>query len=133
MGTQTIIQEYYVDRHHYCLTDDYIICVTLNGEVDYEQALRCKAVSTKLHTMFEGPKRVLVDLNKAGKQSAEARKVFAELTDLGARPVKVALWGLHPVARIIASFFAGITDNKKSKFFSDKEKALSWLKEKIEP
>ena len=105
MGTQTIIQEYYVDRHHYCLTDDYIICVTLNGAVDYEQALRCKAVSTKLHTMFEGPKRVLVDLNKAGKQSAEARKVFAELTDLGARPVKSCSLGFASGSKNNSFFF----------------------------
>ena len=42
---------------------------------------------------------------------------------------KVALFGLHPVARVIAAFIMGITRKKDMRFFKSKEEALAWLKE----
>jgi len=42
---------------------------------------------------------------------------------------KVAVFGLHPVARVIASFVMGVSKNKDMRFFKAKEEALAWLKE----
>jgi len=42
---------------------------------------------------------------------------------------KIAIWGLSPVARVIASFVMGIS-KKDIRFFNSEEKALSWLKKR---
>ena len=101
------------------------------GAIDDEMAVQFKEKSLCLYAKFDGPIRVLVDLNKAGKQTTLARNVWTDLCNQGERPVKVALWGLHPVAKLLASFYIGLSGNKKCKFFSTKEAAMKWLKEKI--
>ena len=42
---------------------------------------------------------------------------------------KVALFGLHPVARVIASFVMGVTKKEDMRFFRTKEEALAWIKD----
>ncbi len=42
---------------------------------------------------------------------------------------KVALFGLHPVARVVASFFMGATKKKDMRFYKTRGEALAWLKE----
>jgi len=42
---------------------------------------------------------------------------------------KAALIGLHPVARVLASFFIGFAKNRRTRFFKSKEEALLWFKE----
>ena len=71
---------------------------------------------------------VLVDLNKAGKPTSEARKIGKErLEEEGVG--KVALFGLHPVARVLASFVMGVSKKEDMKFFKTKEEAIAWFKE----
>jgi hypothetical protein len=45
------------------------------------------------------------------------------------RTDRIAIFGLHPVARVIASFIMGVTKKKEMRFFKTKEEALRWLKE----
>jgi len=45
------------------------------------------------------------------------------------RTGKVALFGLNPVARVIASFVMGVTRKKDMRFFKTREEALAWLRE----
>jgi hypothetical protein len=42
---------------------------------------------------------------------------------------KTAFFGMHPVARVIASFVMGVSPNKMMRFFKTKEDALIWLRE----
>jgi hypothetical protein len=42
---------------------------------------------------------------------------------------KVALIGMHPVARVLASFVIGMTRKEDLRFFKTEEEALAWLKE----
>ena len=42
---------------------------------------------------------------------------------------KIALFGIHPVARVIASFVMGATKKKDIRFFKSREEAFLWLKE----
>ncbi len=128
---QTIIHEFYVGQHHHYLADDNIIYANTIGAIDDEMAVQFKEKSLCLYAKFDGPIRVLVDLNKAGKQTTLARNVWTDLCNQGERPVRVALWGLHPVAKLLASFYIGLSGNKKCKFFSTKDAAMKWLKEKI--
>ena len=130
MNSAKIIQEYHIADCYYCLKSDNIIYVTSVGELSDEQALLSKEAVLKLHNMVEGKICVLVDLNKAGRPSPFSRKMWNDLSEQEEKIVKVALFGLHPVAKIIAAFFIGITRNKKTKFFMNRENALEWLLEK---
>lgn len=73
--------------------------------------------------------RVAIDCNKTGKPSPKARAVFQEL-GRKEKLYKVAAFGLHPVARIIATFGMGAEIKKgRYHFFNTEEQALKWLKE----
>jgi len=112
----------------YRLGKDNIAYVTIIGEADEKTANRHREAGVKIMNMIEGTVNVLVDVNKAGKLSSEARGVFRELTE-NERSGKIAIFGLHPVARVIASFVMGASKKKDQRFFKTREEALTWLKE----
>ena len=109
------------------LGEDNIIYETLVGKQDEKTVLAIYGASNRLANTVEGKVNVLVDLNKAGQASSGARKKGQEmLEDKIFR--KIALFGLHPVARVVASFFMGISQKKDMRFFKTREEALAWLK-----
>lgn len=110
------------------LSDDNIIYFTNVGEHDKKTAAACKEAIIELFNKVDGKVHGLIDLNKAGKQSPEARKMWSEISEME-QTGKVAVWGMHPVAKVIASFVMGISGNKDMRFFNTEEKALQWLKE----
>ena len=70
---------------------------------------------------------VPTDINKAGKPSPEARKIAKKrMEDEGIG--KVAITGMNPVARVIASFIMGALTKADMQFFKIKDEALTWLK-----
>ena len=75
----------------------------------------------------EGKVNTLIDLNKAGKTSTAARKKQKEISE-HEKVGKVALFGLGPVAKVIASFFMGISMKKDMQFFKTREEASEWPK-----
>ena len=122
-------REIWVGENRFYLGEDNIICITMGPEyTDEKIALVCKEVSLRIFNMVEGKVNELIDLNKAGKQSSEARKIGREMFE-HEKVGKVALFGMHPVARVIASFVMGVSKNKDMRFFKTKEEALAWLKE----
>ena len=121
-------REIWVGENRYYLGEDNILYITPVGEFDEEIALAVKEVMLKFFNMVEGKTNLLVDLNKAGKHSSEARKIVKEFTE-HEKAGKVAVFGLHPVARVLASFIMGISQKKDMRFFKTKEEALAWLKE----
>jgi hypothetical protein len=110
------------------LTEDNIICIVNIGEIDEKTALAMKEAVLGLMNRVEGKVHTLTDLNKAGKTSPEARKVFKELA-LHEKQGKNAFFGMHPVARVLTAFFMGLSPKKDIRFFKTKEEALAWLKE----
>ncbi len=100
------------------LGEDNILQITNTGEIDEKTAISMKEAVIKLMNMTEGKVHTLTDLNKAGKTSSEARKVFKELAE-DEKQGKNAFFGMHPVARVLASFFMGVT-KKRPAFFQDK-------------
>ena len=121
-------REIWVGENRHYLGEDNILYVTVVGEVDEKVAIACREAAFKLMNIVEGKVNVLIDVNKAGKQSPEARKVWTELSE-HEKFGKVALFGLHPVARVLASFVMGVSKKKDMRFFKTKEEALAWLKE----
>ena len=110
------------------LGEDNITYFVLVGEHDENIAIACGEAFLKLINMVEGKGKALGDINKTGKQSLEARKIWKKISE-NEKVGKLALIGMHPVARVLASFIIGTTKKKDMRFFKTKEEALAWLKE----
>lgn len=113
------------------LDEDNVLHIHSEGNIDGDFARECIKVSERLIEAVQGQIDMLIDTNKTGKQSSEARQIWKEFSE---RPIvrRVAVHGLHPVARVAASFITGILspDGKnKTKFFKTREEALAWLNE----
>ncbi len=121
-------RELLVGKNRLYLSDDNILYVTVLEEVDEKTSTMMRESSDKFATMVGGKLNLLVDLNKAGMPSRGARKEGQKAFE-GERIGKVAFFGLHPVARVIASFVIGVTKKRDIRFFKTKEEALAWLKE----
>jgi len=113
--------------------DDADILNYINvGEIDEACGyLSCMAMA-KLDALVDGPVHYLVDLNRGGKLSPEARRLLREYSENRVQG-KLALWGLHPVARMLAAFFFSATRKRDMRFFRSREAALAWLREDAEP
>jgi hypothetical protein len=121
-------REIWVGENRIYLSEDNVLCLTIIGEIDEEIEIGINQACLKLANMVEGKANLLVDLNRCGKTSPGARrrqKEFSEHEKIG----KGALFGIHPVARVLASFFLGNTNKKDVNFFKTREEALAWLKE----
>ncbi len=105
-----------------------LLYVNLVGEMDDKTIVAMKEAYFKLNSMVDGKLDALIDLNKAGKQSVGARKTWRELSE-NENSGKLAITGISPVARVIASFVMGVTNKEDMRFFKTKEEALLWLKE----
>lgn len=123
-------REVWVGEERLYLGEDNIVYITAAGEVDEKKAIVIREVVLKFTKMVEGEINLLIDLNKAGKQSPEARNIWKELSEVSEGVGKIALFGLHPVARILASFVKGVIKKTNIHFFKTKEEALKWLKKK---
>ena len=125
-------REIWVGENRLYLGEDNIIYLTLVSKMDDKTAIKLVGVSQKLENMVEGKVDFLVDLNNVGKQSPMARKIFRDRAERSEKLGKTATFGLHPVARVVASFVIGTLINKDCRFFRTKEEALEWLKEENE-
>ena len=121
-------REIWVGENRFYLGEDNVIHVTAVGEADEKMPIGLKEAFDKMENVFEGKVNLLVDLNKAGKPSPGVRKAGQEILE-DERIGKVALFGLQPVARVIASFVMGVSRKRDLRFFKTKEQALAWLKE----
>jgi hypothetical protein len=119
-----------VGKHTIFLGDDDTFYVTIIGGIDEEMAAEIKNAIIELNDRFGRKRRdVVVDSNEAGQASSKARRMFRELTELETTG-NIAIFGLHPVARVLASFFIGGAAGASTRFFKTKEECLAWLKGK---
>jgi len=121
-------REIWIGESRLYLGEDNIGYVTLIGEVDENVTNRYIDATLKIMNMAEGAVNFLVDVNKTGKLSTKARGVFKEMSE-HEKTGKVAVFGMHPVAKVLASFVMGTSKNKNMRFFKTREDALAWLKE----
>lgn len=121
-------REILVGENRLYLDGDNILYITVIGDTDEKIATAMRDASFKLFNLVDGKVNAFVDLNKAGRQSAKARKIGKETFE-HEKNRKIAIFGLHPVARVIASFVMGVTKKKDIQFFKTEEEALDWLKE----
>jgi len=121
-------REIWVGENRVYLDENNIINGIFIGDVDAKIANEICEAHLKLMNLVEGKVNILDDINRVGKPSSQARKIlqgFIFHEKIG----KVALFGLHPVARVLASFFIGVIKKGDIRFLKTKEEALAWLKE----
>jgi len=121
-------REIWVGESRFCLGEDDILYETIVGKQDEKTVIAALEYHNKFKNMVEGKMKMLLDINRAGQVSSGARKIGKETFE-DEKVGKVAFVGLHPVARVIASFVMGVTRKKDMRFFKTKEEALAWLKE----
>jgi len=121
-------REIWVGKNRLYLGEDNILYYINVGEIDEKTALESCEAMLELRNMGKGKVHFFIDLNKGGKTTIEARKILRKFTDKNVQG-KLAFYGLHPVARVLASFFMGMSKKKNMRFFKTKEEALAWLKE----
>lgn len=109
------------------LIDGNIIHVKTFGDQTNEIAKAQLKLNTQLFNIIEGDAYFLIDLNESGKNTPEARDIWNQLGDHD-KVKKVAIFGIHPVARVIASFVMRTSNKKNRGFFKTKEEALKWIR-----
>ena len=120
--------EVQIGKSRVYLSEEGIMNIDVIGRIDERISNRLKELGQEFSDMIGKKLHIIVDLNKTGIPSTGARRVFQEELK-GERYGKVALFGLHPVARVIGSFVMGVSRKKDMHFFKTREEALAWLKE----
>jgi hypothetical protein len=120
--------EYWIGENRTVLCCKNIIHVTTVGEQTEEIASLTKELHLKLFDLVEGKINFLIDVNRCGKNSHQARLAWNELSEKD-KTNKVAVFGLNPVARLLASFVFGFSSKKNQRFFSTEEEARAWIAE----
>ncbi len=115
-----------IGDHRMIRLKDNIVLIRAIGPTDDELVAECEEVASSFAKNIEQPCHYLIDLNKAGKQSPRARRLWQGLSQ-GEKVDKVALFGLHPVARVMASFVMGISKRDNVRFFKTEDQAMLWL------
>ncbi len=121
-------REIWVGESRFYLGEDDVFYETIIGKQDEKTVLAALEYHNRFKNMVEGKLKMLIDINKAGQVSSGARKIGKETLE-DEEVGKVAFVGLHPVARVIASFVMGVTRKKDMRFFKTREEALAWLKD----
>lgn len=119
-------REIWVNTNKISLIGENTIYVVAVGEQTTSFAFAQKQIFDKLAQKAGGKINFLINLNDAGKSSPEARKLWQQLCEAESTN-KVALFGLHPVAKVLASFVMGRSKVKNLRFFSTEEEAMDWL------
>ena len=121
-------RETWIGENRCYLSKDNILHEIIVGDVDEKIANALVAEGNRLRNMAQGKVDLLIDLNRAGSTSSKARKIGSKRFEIEGTG-KVAIFGMHPVARVIASFVIGISKKEEIRFFKTKEEAFAWLKE----
>ena len=127
-GEKAIRREAWIGESRVYLDEEDIFHIVGSGDTDDKTAVEIKQRADEFLELVEEKMRIIVDMNNSGKPSAEVRRVFNELGQ-NEKIGKVALHGIHPVARVIASFFMKTTTKREMRFFKTEEEALAWLEE----
>lgn len=124
----TILKEIPVGPNVVRVDDSNTIHIIMCGETDYELAKGISDACDELVAMVNGKVNVLVDLNKAGKATPEARHEGKRRMNPD-RSIKIAYFGLHPVAKVLATIMILFAKHKGMRFFNSEEEARKWLAE----
>lgn len=121
-------KEIQINEHRIYIDNNllHIICI---GDIDKKTALEFRKKVRRLLKQIGKKMNIFADINRIGYVSSEARIIFKEMFE---NPIfgrgKIAIFGLHPVAKVVASFFVRFSKSKDYiRFFNNKEDAIRWL------
>jgi hypothetical protein len=98
-----------------------------NSTMELEDGIESTKISLEL--VNNTPLPLLCDLNNVTKMTIECRNHFAG-KDHARSFSKAALLVPSPISKIIGNFFMGLNKPiKPTKLFTNREKAIEWLKE----
>ena len=120
-------KEVWINENRVFLDGNIIYDIGVGGS-DGHLASAIRDAIFRFRSMITGHAGLLVDLNRATKPSVDARKIYLEITN-DERLNKIALIGLHPVARVLASSLTMVTLKNNVRFFKTKEEAVLWLQD----
>lgn len=120
-------KEMWIKENHLYLGDHSIIYDIAKGDTDEEIASGIKEGVLSLASLCRGTANLFVDLSNAGKPTPAARKIYLSITE-NVKIGKIALVGLNPVARVLASSLTTISGKRDLRFFKNKDDAITWLK-----
>ena len=120
--------EFQIGENIIQVRNDNILYIEAVGEQTDEFADVIRTQYKRIYSLFPGKVKQLVNLNKSGKSSPAAREMYREMGK-DELTEKVAVYGAHPVARVLAAFVIGVSGIKNTRFFYTKEDALAWLRE----
>lgn len=120
-------KEYKIDKTRILFLEENIIYVEPHGAQTDDIAKQLFQIYLKHNIISSVPRKYLINLNYSGKNSSEARKIWKKIGEMEST-LKVGYFGLHPVAKVLASFVIGVSKKKNSRFFFNKEEAINWLK-----
>ncbi len=116
------------DNEVFIDTKNNIYCVIARGLQTVDIANAHIYLAEKIFDNSSQKLSFFINVNECGKNSPEARNTWKYLTEHD-KTKKVAIFGIHPVAKVIAYFVIGtLIKKKKIKFFDNEEKALEWIK-----
>lgn len=121
-------REYLLGENRIHILEDSIVYVEVVGEQTDDYA---ELIQENIHIIAQslpGKMRQLVNLNNSGKTSPKCRELFKQMNEENFSE-RVAVFGMHPVARVLAIFVTGFTQQKHVRFFTNKEEAISWLRQ----
>jgi len=118
--------EYVVGNNVTSLIEQNIVYVVAHGDQSDKLAIAQSQINHKLANMAGDKISCLIDLNHCGKSSPKARNVWRSLCEEEITK-KVAIFGMHPVASVLAAFVMRVTKSNNQQFFKTKEEALDWL------
>ena len=121
-------RKFWIGGNRFYLGEDNILYGAVVGEADDEMGIILVSAINKFKTIVEGKMDVLIDANKVGKPSRKTRERIRKNFE-GEGIGKVAIFGMNPVVKVIASFIMDVADKEDIRFFKTKEEALVWLKE----
>jgi len=120
--------ELWIGENRIYLIPNNIIHVIAVGVQSAALAVTLNETNSRLAMLINGKINYLIDLNKSGKSSPEAREIWNKIGE-NERTGKVAIFGIHPVARVLATFVMGMSKKNNNRFFRTKEEAMAWILE----
>ena len=117
------------------LGEDGIVYLYLGGQFKEEDIKKFVEEKIKVLKEVKGKTRVLGDLRDLGmgdfSLATRAKKLIVdELKELEQEKVeKMAIVGSNMIIKVVGLFVGKALRIKEAKYFTDKEKALEWLKE----
>lgn len=118
--------EFYIGEDIVSLRDGNIIHVVAKGLQSDELAIDMKKLCLELSAQMDGKCNFLINVNECGKNEPGAREIWKELGS-HENTHKAAVYGINPVAKLIANFVIGTYKGQNMRFFKNEEQAKDWL------